>query len=150
MMNEEQIRIKGIPGEVGLSATDHIAEWQKLQYGMFIHWGLYSELGGEYQGKPQKEGYSEQIQMWANIPDEEYEKITDQFSAEHYDPAEICALAKKAGMKYIVITTKHHDGFSLFGTETTDYNIVKSTPFAQDAIKMLADECRKQGLKFGI
>lgn len=144
------MHIKGIPGEIALSTDEHIAAWQKLQYGMFIHWGLYSELGGEYKGKPQKEGYSEQIQMWANIPDEEYKQIAERFSAEKYDPKEICALAKKAGMKYIVITTKHHDGFSLFDTKTTDYNIVQATPFQKDAIKMLADECRKQGLKFGM
>src|SRR5690625_2275239 len=138
--NQEQIcfQSKGIPGEIELSREKNVKAWQRLQFGMFIHWGLYSELGGEFKGEPVKEGYSEQIQMWANISDEEYIKIANEFTAEKFDPAAICTLAKSAGMKYIVITSKHHDGFSLFDTKTTDYNLVESTPFAKDAIKMLS------------
>lgn len=142
--------IRGVPGEVEWHKEPHIQAWQKLQYGMFIHWGLYSLLGGEWNGKPVTKGYSEQIQMWANIPDNEYQALTKEFVANHYDPDEICQLAKDAGMKYIVITTKHHDGFSLFDTKTTDYNTVKMTPFAKDAIKMLAEACERHGLKFGM
>lgn len=141
---------KGISGEIKWSHERNISAWQQLQYGMFIHWGLYSKLGGEWKGTPVTEGYSEQIQMWANISDEEYREIASEFTAENFDPKEICSLAKSAGMKYIVITSKHHDGFSLFDTKTTDYNAVQSTPFAQDAIKLLADECKKQGLEFGL
>lgn len=145
-----KIANEGIQGVINWSDEANIANWQKLQYGMFIHWGLYSELGGEWKGEAVKKGYSEQIQMWANISEEEYVEVAKSFSAENFDPKEICSLAKDAGMKYIVITSKHHDGFSLFDTKTTDYNLVKMTPFQKDAIKLLAEECQRQGLKFGL
>src|SRR5699024_7386552 len=140
----------GIKGIINWSDQENIANWQNLQYGMFIHWGLYSELGGEWQGEPVKKGYSEQIQMWADISEEDYKEVAKKFSAENYDPKAICQLAKDAGMKYIVITSKHHDGFSLVGTDTTNYNLVQMTHFAKEAIKMLAEECENYGLKFGL
>lgn len=150
--NEEKtyVNYKGVPGEIELSDDKNTTAWQRLQYGMFIHWGLYSKAAGEWQGKPVTKGYSEQIQMWANIPESDYIKVADQFTAERFDPKAICTLAKDAGMKYIVITSKHHDGFSMFDTKTTDYNIVERTPFAQDPLKLLSDECHRQGLKFGV
>jgi len=117
---------------------------------MFIHFGLYSKLGGIWKGKPIKNGYSEQIQMWANIIQEDYEAITDEFSIEKFNPKEIVSLAKEAGMNYIVITSKHHDGFCLFDTKTTDYNTVESTPFGKDILDILSKECKEQGIKFGI
>lgn len=139
-----------IPGEVQPLKEEPLNHWQQLQYGMFIHFGLYSVLGGEWKGEPVKKGYSEQIQMWANIPTEEYEGIAKEFSIENFDPDEICSLAKDAGMNYIVITTKHHDGFCLFDTKTTDYNIVQATPFKQDVIKLLSEACERHDLGFGI
>lgn len=142
--------LKAIPGVVALHENQRTAEWQRLRYGMFIHWGLYSEIGGVWNGEPVTKGYNEQIQMWANISEEDYLKVAEEFTAERFDAAEICRLAKDAGMKYIVITTKHHDGFSMFNTATTDYNIVKKTPYGKDPIALLAEECRSHGLKFGI
>ncbi|WP_164745723.1 alpha-L-fucosidase [Neobacillus mesonae] len=147
---ENKGNLKGIPGTIEYNSNEDIAAWQRLQYGMFIHWGLYSELGGVYKEKPVTRGYSEQIQMWANIPEEEYLKVANQFKAENFNPKEICSLAKDAGMKYVVITSKHHDGFSMFDTATTDYNIVDSTPYGKDPLKELANACRDQGLKFGV
>lgn len=141
---------KGIPGKIALSKNEHIAAWQRLQYGMFIHWGLYSEIGGEWGGKPVTKGYSEQIQMWSNISTEDYLKVAEQFTADQFNPVEICQLAKDAGMEYIVITSKHHDGFAMFDTKTTDYSIMHRTPYAKDPLKQLAEECRRQGLKFGV
>lgn len=141
---------KGIPGEIPRSADPRVASWQKLQYGMFIHWGLFSELGGVWQDKPVTKGYSEQIQMWANISHTDYAKVADRFRAERFDPKAICGLAKDAGMKYVVITGKHHDGFSMFDTRTTDYDVVDRTPYGKDPLKLLADECRSQGLEFGV
>ena len=120
--------VKGIAGQIPLSDDPKIAAWQRLNYGMFIHWGLYSEIGGVWNGEPVTKGYSEQIQMWANIPESEYLKVAYDFTAENFDPDEICELAKDAGMHYVLMTTKHHDGFCMFDTETTDYNIVKQTP----------------------
>ncbi|NLY61498.1 MAG: alpha-L-fucosidase [Clostridiales bacterium] len=142
--------IKGIKGEIGYSSDQRIAAWQRLQYGMFIHWGIYSQFGGVWNNEPVKEGYSEQIQMWANIPKEDYLQVARYFTAEKFNPKEICSLAKEAGMKYIVITSKHHDGFAMFDTATTDYNIVDSTLYKKDPLKELAEECRRQGLGFGV
>ncbi|MFB8438943.1 alpha-L-fucosidase [Streptomyces niveus] len=141
--------VRGVPGAIDLSADEDLAAWQRLQFGMFIHWGLFSELGGVWQGKPVTSGYSEQIQMWANISEEEYLDVAARFRPDRFDPAEICSLAKQAGMRYVVITSKHHDGFSMFDTATTDYDVTDATPYGKDPLKALADECRSQGLKFG-
>ncbi|MFD2750733.1 alpha-L-fucosidase [Virgibacillus siamensis] len=140
----------GILGKNGWKSDSHVTNWQKLAYGLFIHWGIYSKLGGVWDNQPVKEGYSEQIQMWQGISREDYLRVAEQFSAEKFDPKAICQLAKDAGMKYIVFTTKHHDGFCMFATKTTSYNIVEATPFGQDALYLLADECQKHGLKLGL
>ncbi|MEU6678982.1 alpha-L-fucosidase [Streptomyces sp. NPDC046925] len=142
-------RTQGIPGEIETSDDKDLAAWQRLQFGMFIHWGLFSELGGVWKGKPVTKGYSEQIQMWADISEEEYLDVAQRFRPDRFDPKEICSLAKRAGMRYVVITSKHHDGFSMFDTDTTGYDVVDATPYKKDPLKALADECRGQGLKFG-
>ncbi|GAA2059759.1 hypothetical protein GCM10009801_00730 [Streptomyces albiaxialis] len=146
----EKPRLRGVPGEIERSSDPRLAAWQRLQYGMFIHWGLYSELGGVWKGKPVTKGYSEQIQMWADITHSEYAEVAKRFSADKFDPSAICSLAKDAGMKYVVITSKHHDGFSMFDTKTTDYDVVDRTPYGKDPLKALSEECRSQGLKFGV
>src|SRR5699024_7051015 len=148
--NLYNINIKGIPGEVKQATDNRVYNWQKLKYGMFIHWGIYSQIGGVWNNAAATEGYSEQIQMWKNISKDEYLKEAESFVAKELDPKLICQLAKESGMKYIVLTTKHHDGFCMFDTETTDYNIVEQTPFGKDALYLLAKECQKQGLKLGI
>ncbi|ALG09488.1 alpha-L-fucosidase [Kibdelosporangium phytohabitans] len=145
-----QSRVRGIPGTAELSPDAKTAAWQRLQFGLFIHWGIYSELGGVWQGKPVTKGYSEQIRMWANIPEADYRTVANGLRADRFDPAAICALAKQAGMRYVVITSKHHDGFAMFGTATTDYDIVDATAYGKDPVKLLADECRRQGLGFGV
>lgn len=143
--------IKGVPGTFKANEnSSRIASWKKERYGMFIHWGLYSAIGGIWNGRPATKGYSEQIQMWQDIPETEYLEIAENFTAENFNPQEIVALAKQAGMKYIVITTKHHDGFCMFDTATTSYNIVEKTPYGKDPIKLLSEECERQGLKFGV
>lgn len=142
-------RVRGVPGTVELSADPDLAAWQRLQFGMFIHWGIYSELGGVWQDKPVTSGYSEQIQMWANIDEADYREVASRFQPDRFDPAAICGLAKRAGMRYVVITSKHHDGFSMFDTATTDYDVVDATAYGRDPLKRLADECRRQGLGFG-
>lgn len=142
--------VKGIAGQIPLSDDPKIAAWQRLNYGMFIHWGLYSEIGGVWNEEPVTKGYSEQIQMWANIPESEYLKVAHDFTAENFDPDEICGLAKDAGMHYVLMTTKHHDGFCMFDTETTDYNIVQQTPYGKDPLKLLSEACERHGLKFGV
>jgi len=112
-------------------------EWfQNAKFGMFIHWGVYSVLGdGEW------------VMNNRGIPISEYEKLPSQFNPTEFNPAEWVALAKEAGMKYITITSKHHDGFAMWGTRQNQWNIVDATPYKKDVLKMLADECHKQGIK---
>ena len=112
-------------------------QWfQDAKFGMFIHWGVYSVLGsGEWvmEQRPLTVG--------------QYEKLPAQFNPQKFDAAAWVGLAKAAGMKYITITSRHHDGFSMFDTRVTDYNIVQRTPYGRDPLKQLADECHRQGIK---
>ncbi len=122
-------------------------EWfREARFGMFIHWGLYSIPASEWKGKEYK-GIAEWIQNHAEIPVADYEPLKDQFNPVKYDPEAWVKLAKDAGMKYIVITSKHHDGFGLWDSEQTDWDIA-STPYKKDLLKPLAEACRKHGLKF--
>jgi len=112
-------------------------QWfQDARFGMFIHWGVYSVMGdGEWVMNEKK------------IPIAEYEKLAPQFNPTEFDPAAWVSLARKAGMKYITITSKHHDGFAMFATKQTKWNIVDATPYGKDPLKALAEECQKQGIK---
>jgi len=112
-------------------------EWfQDAKFGMFIHWGIYSVLGdGEWVMNNQK------IQV------EDYEKLADFFNPQEFDAEEWVSLAKEAGMKYITITSRHHDSFSMFDTEASEFNIVDATPYGKDILAQLAEECEKQGIK---
>lgn len=121
--------------------------WRDARFGMFIHWGLYAIPAGTWKGQ-QIGGIGEWIMDRANIPVEDYEKLAGQFDPVKFDAAEWVRIAKDAGMKYMVITSKHHDGFCLFDSDVTDYNVVDGAPYGKDLLKPLAAECRKQGLKF--
>jgi alpha-L-fucosidase len=112
-------------------------QWfQDARFGMFIHWGVYSVLGeGEWVMNNKK------------MTAAEYEKLAPQFNPTEFDAAEWVSLAKSAGMKYITITSKHHDGFAMWATKQSPWNIVDATPYKKDPLKMLADECHKQGIK---
>jgi alpha-L-fucosidase len=121
--------------------------WRDARFGMFIHWGLYAVPAGMWNGERGKSA-GEWIMDSDNIPIDQYEKLAQQFNPVKYDPARWVAIAKDAGMKYVVITSKHHDGFCLFDTKTTTYDVVDATPWGKDLLKPLAAECRKQGLKF--
>jgi alpha-L-fucosidase len=137
--------IKSIAPETP-AQRNHRMEWfNEARFGMFIHWGLYSVPAGEWQGKPAP-GIGEWIMERAKIPASEYEKFAPQFNPVKFDAKEWVRMAKDAGMKYIVITSKHHDGFAMFRSELSDWGI-KSTPFQRDPLKELADECRKAGIK---
>lgn len=112
------------------------AWFQDARFGLFIHWGVYSILGdGEWVMNNQQ------------IPIKTYEKLPAFFNPTEFNAAEWVQMAKDAGMKYITITSKHHDGFAMFDSKVSDYNIVKKTPYGKDVLKMLADECHKQGIK---
>jgi alpha-L-fucosidase len=137
-----------LPGPRPGRAT--IAQWQSRRFGMFIHFGLYSNLGGVWQGRNIDNGYSEQIMANAPIPLDQYAALASKFNPTEFDPDAIVALAKAAGMKFIVITAKHHDGFNMYGTRQTAYNIVDATPYHKDVVKLLSQACRRGGIKFGV
>lgn len=121
--------------------------WKDARFGMFIHWGLYAVPAGEYEGK-RVEGIGEWIMNSLNIPIEEYEKFADEFNPVKFDADEWVSIAKDAGMKYIVITSKHHDGFALWDSEVTQWDVIDATPYDQDILKALAEACEKQGITF--
>jgi alpha-L-fucosidase len=136
------------PAAESKAARDtRMAWWREARLGMFIHWGLYAVPAGEYQGKRGKD-IGEWIMSWANIPRAEYEKFAPQFNPVKFDAAQWVRAAKDAGMKYIVITSKHHDGFAMFNSTVSDYDIVDRTPYKKDVLKALSDEAKKQGLRF--
>ena len=134
-----------------VSAADEVdvAAFREARFGMFIHWGLYSQLGGRWKG--QKMDYiGEWIQSRYQIPNAEYEKLANDFNPVKFDADEWARQAKDAGMEYVVFTTKHHEGFSMYATKVSDYNIVDATPFKRDAFGELAAACRRHGLKIGL
>ncbi|MEO0453396.1 MAG: alpha-L-fucosidase [Verrucomicrobiota bacterium] len=128
-------------------------EWfREARFGMFIHWGVYAELAGYYQGKPLPQGwkYAEHIMRKLSIPVDEYEAVAATFHPVDFDADEWVKLAKDAGMKYITITAKHHDGFSMYDSDYTEYDIVDFTPFKRDPLQELAAACKKHGIRFCI
>lgn len=125
-------------------------KWLDQKFSMFIHFGLYSVYGGVYDEKPVERGYSEQIQSFAGIFSDWYGATAKRFNPEKWNPDEIVALAKAAGMRSIVFTSKHHDGFCMYGSRYTDFNIVDATPYKRDLMKELADACRRGGIDFAV
>ena len=117
---------------------------------MFIHFGLYSTLGGVWKGQPYSGNYSEQIQSDAHIPQAEYAALAAGFQPSKWDPDAVVELARQAGMRFIVLTSKHHDGFSLFHTGMSRYNVVDASPYQRDIVKSLADACARANMPFGV
>lgn len=134
--------------ESQITDEDRMEWWSDARFGMFIHWGIYSVPAGFYKGK-EISNSAEWIMNKGKISIAEYEKFANEFNPKKFDAKEFVGLAKIAGMKYMVITAKHHDGFSMFDSKANDYNIVDATPFKRDVLKELAKECKEQGLKFG-
>lgn len=131
-----------------ISDEQRMEWWTDARFGMFIHWGIYSVPAGFYKGEAQTNS-AEWIMNKGRIPLHEYEKFADQFNPTQFDAKTFVGLAKQAGMKYMVITSKHHDGFSMFDSECNPFNVVDATPFKRDVLKELAEECAKQDVKFG-
>lgn len=123
--------------------------FSEAKFGMFIHWGLYSVLAGEYNGQ-RCDWTEEWIMPRFRIPIKEYEKITYAFNPIYFNAEEWVRLAKDAGMKYIVFTTKHHEGFAMYHSKVDKYNLIDATPFKRDVTLELSEACRKYGIKFGI
>ncbi len=123
-----------------ISDDERMEWWKEARFGMFIHWGIYSVPAGFYKGEPQKNS-AEWIMNRGKIPVAEYAKFADLFNPTLFDPKTFVGLAKDTGMKYMVITAKHHDGFSMFHSKSNPFNIVDATPFGRDVIRTGA--CRK-------
>lgn len=143
MWGDQQAKNKELKEKRG-----HLFEWGN--YAMFIHWGLFSHLGNVWNGKTYY-GIGEwmiDVNM-ANANRDEYKAVSRSFNPKDFDAMKIVQLAKDAGMKYIIITSKHHDGFAMYHSLCDKFNIVDATPFARDPMKELADACKKLGLGFG-
>jgi alpha-L-fucosidase len=123
--------------------------WREARFGMFIHWGVYAVPAGTYKDK-QIPGIGEWILLRGKIPVAEYRAFARQFNPTKYDPESWASLAQSAGMKYMVITSKHHDGFALFDSEVTDWDVMNATPYKKDLLVPLARAARKRGLRFGL
>src|SRR6185295_17171931 len=130
-------------------AREKRLEWfREAKYGLFIHWGLYAIPAGQWNGK-RSPGLGEWVMLRSAVPVKEYEKLAARFNPVKFNADEWVKLAKDAGMKYIVITSKHHDGFALFKSSASPYNIVDATPFKRDVLKELADACARGGIRLG-
>jgi len=130
------------------SKPDKMDWWKEAKFGLFIHWGVYSVPAGVYDGKD-IEGIGEWIMNRGKIPTARYQAYAKEFNPVKYDPEAWVKMAKDAGMKYLVITSKHHDGFTLFDTKASKWNIVEATPYGKDLLKPLADACHKNGIRLG-
>ena len=133
-----------------MSGPGNIQQWHDNKYSMFIHFGAYSELGGVWNGIPVTVGYSEQIQAHGGIMSDVYEEFATTFNPAKWNADSIVALAKRAGMRSVVITSKHHDGFCMYHSKQTTFNIVDSTPFKRDILKELSESCARHGLPMGL
>lgn len=123
--------------------------FKEAKYGMMVHWGLYSLLGGEYKGE-KVSSYAEWAQTYFRIPNAEYEKLATAFNPVYFNADEWVRFAKECGMKYIVVTSKHHEGFAMFKSRADKFNIVDATPFGRDVMVELAEACYKHDMKLGL
>jgi len=130
----------------GCEKDQRMTWWREAKFGMFIHWGLYAVPAGRWHGQPIP-SIGEWIMYHARIPIPVYEKLAEQFNPVKFNADEWVSIAKNAGMKYIVITSKHHDGFAMFHSKASPYNIYDATPFKRDPMKELAAACQRQGLR---
>ena len=122
--------------------------WKDAKFGMFIHWGIYSVPAGEYKGV-KTDNIAEWIMHDLHIPADEYVKFAASFTGEYFDADKIVSFAKDCGMKYLVFTAKHHDGFAMYHSKVDTYN-TSITPFKKDPIRELKNACDKYGIAFGL
>lgn len=120
--------------------------WTDARFGLFLHWGLYAVPAGEWKGTT---NHAEWFMDSTGIPREEYEKFAARFDPRRYDPDAWMKAARDAGMRYVIVTSKHHEGFSMWDSKATDYDVVERTPYARDVLKPLAEAARRHGLHFG-
>ena len=144
-----QTATPGSDNQTAEAGTKRMQWWTDARFGMFLHWGLYSEAAGNWKGKPYRG--NEHFMLYEKIPWKEYGSVLGRrFNPQKFDADAWVRMARDAGMKYVVITAKHHDGFAMYNSPSSDYNIVKQTPFAKDPLKAIAAACQKYGLRFCI
>jgi len=139
-------RQAALAGETPEARQSRMKWWREARFGMFIHWGVYSVPAGTYKGKRVR-GIGEWIMSRARIPVKEYEEFARQFNPVKYDAEEWTRIAAEAGMKYMVITSKHHDGFCLWDSKVSDYDVMDAAPFKRDILKELAGACATRGVR---
>lgn len=135
-----------LPAETPQQKAARMRWWTDARFGMFIHWGLYAVPAGEWK---ERRDLSEWFMDQTGMPRGEYEAFAKAFNPTHYDPEEWVRIAKNAGMRYIVITAKHHEGFAMWDTQGTDYNIARRTPYGRGVLAPLAAAAHRAGLHFG-
>ncbi len=146
---QESTMLDPYANETKEQRDERMAWFREAKFGLFIHWGVYAVPAGTYDGK-QVPGIGEWIMCRGKIPMAEYQPYAKAFNPVKYDPDAWVRLAKEAGMKYIVITSKHHDGFALFDSEVSEWDVVDATPYGKDLIAPLAEACQKHGMKLGL
>lgn len=149
----EQERSDIIPTDLLVNDRDHnrrIAWWREARFGLFVHWGPYSMLGGMWKGERVDANYAEHIQLRGKIPVAEYAEAAAGMNPEAFDAHEWVLLAKRSGAKYLIVTAKHHDGFAMYDSKVCDYSITRHANFPRDPIKELAEACEAEGIRLGI
>ena len=127
------------------SLSDRIAWWQNAKFGMFIHWGAYSKAGGQWKDET---NHAEWLQFSAKIPLAEYTEFAKQFAPDKFDADQWAKIASDAGTKYLVVTTKHHDGITMYRSASSEHNIVDLAGLSFDPIKQLSEACQKHNIRF--
>lgn len=138
----------GLAGEGQQGQEERMKWWREARFGMFIHWGLYAVPAGTWKGQQMPE-IGEWVMSKYRIPITEYEQLAPKFNPIKFDADQWVQIAKQAGMRYMLITSKHHDGFAMFDSKSDPYNIVRATPFHRDPVGELAAACKKHSIKFG-
>ncbi len=136
-------------GNPAKGGPDKMEWWNEAKFGMFVHWGPYSMYGGVYKGHRQRFGGAEWIFNRCKIPYLEYRENASHFHPDKFDADSLVLLAKRAGMKYLVFTTKHHDGFAMFRSDASEFNIIDYTSFGRDIVDEVASACKRHGIKLG-
>ena len=140
----------GATDQLNEELEHRLAWWRQARLGLFVHWGPYALPAGEWNGQQVQASYSEHIMLRARIPIEEYEQMAENFNPTAFDAVRWVRTAKKAGLKYIIFTAKHHDGFAMYNSKVSDYSIVGHTAFGRDPLRELEEACREEGMVLGI
>ena len=147
--NEAKMKEAMGPAAGDAATAKRLKWWLDARFGMFIHWGIYAVAEGLWKGRYYERRPGEWVMHSAKIPVKEYTRLAEQFNPVKFDADEWVGVAKQAGMKYLVITAKHHDGFAMYDSPSSPYNVVRATPWGRDPMKELSEACGRAGIRFG-